>query len=433
MKRTCFGLFGSLVLFVGSLHIGVLAQDKGGGDVQPEWIVSHEILVQFSEGTSYEDIEQWMTQKDFVISGYIPGIDVWKGRGEETAVTQLLSNKIEQQDDFVTWLEPNHVVYAADMVPNDTFYLPQQENLQVIGLPSAWEISVGNNMQLAIIDTGVDLDHSDLVNKIWLNLAEIPDNGVDDDDNGYVDDTHGWDFVNNDNVPQDDNSHGSFVSGIAAAESDNGIGIASVSWQTEILPLKVLNSSGSGNSSAVAEAIIYAADNGVKIINLSLETDMESQALADAVVYAADKGCLMIAAVGNGGGDVSYPAKYADVLAVSATNNQDIPWSYGNKGPEVDISAPGVDIFSTNRLGSYNGGLDGTSYAAPHVSGVAALMWSLDPELTPIQIRQILVSTAKDVWSTGWDSLTGWGRLDANAALQEVTDQEIYLPLVISN
>lgn len=437
MNRMIFVLFGVLflVLLTGSLQMDVFARDAlvMEENPQPEWISAHEVLVRFTDEVSWEDVDYWMKQRDLQLDGVVSGIDVWRGMGTETAVSRVLSNEFLQYNDDVLWLEPNHVVYAADIVPNDNFYNAQQENLRVIGLPSAWELTTGERIPVAIIDTGVDLDHPDLVHNIWVNSAEIPDNAFDDDGNGFVDDVVGWDFVNDDSIPQDDNSHGSFVAGIVAAQSNNVTGIAGVSWYAQIVSLKVLNNVGTGNSADVAEAIIYAADNGVSIINLSLETELESQVLADAVDYAVNEGCLLIAAVGNGGGAVAYPAKFPDVLAVSATNNNDVPWTFSNQGAEVDIAAPGVDIFSTNRLGSYSDGLNGTSFAAPHVAGVAALVMSVDSQLTAVQVRQILITTSTDVWSPGWDLLTGWGRLDADAALRKASEQQVYLPLVVAN
>jgi serine protease len=197
------------------------------------------------------------------------------------------------------------------------------------------------------------------------------------------------------------------------------------------MALKVLNSAGDGSWADVADAIVYAADNGARVINMSFGDEKSSQTIEMAVDYARDQGCLMVAAAGNGGLSVLYPAALEDVLAVAATNNQDLPWTFGNQGPEIGIAAPGVDVFSTNALGSYTT-LSGTSMSAPHVSGVASLIWSLRPDYSAIDVTQVLTTTAVDVWSPGFDPLTGWGRVNASTAIETVSSTLAYLPLVNS-
>jgi len=379
------------------------------------------------DGTPHERIERLLTFHGLRVRRQIPRIGVWEVEGATETHDALLAAL--RRDPDVLWAEPNGWVHASGVVPNDTFYQAQQGHLRLIGLPEAWVFTTGDANPIAVIDTGVDLDHPDLEAKVWTNADEIPGNDVDDDGNGYVDDVHGWDFVNGDAEPQDDQSHGSHVAGIAAAHTDNATGIAGVAWQSPIMPLKVLDNQGDGTWADVAEAIIYAADNGARILNLSLGGEESSQTIKEAVSYAQSQGCLVVAAAGNSDSQpapVDYPAALPGVVAVAATTDDDTPASFSNRGPEVDATAPGVDIFSASRSGSYYFN-SGTSMATPHVSGLAALVWSLQPAWTADQVTHVITSTAHDVYSPGWDARTGWGRIDAQAAILHLVQPQVDL------
>ena len=230
----------------------------------------------------------------------------------------------------------------------------------------------------------------------------------------------------------DDFGHGTHVAGIAAAATNNGIGIAGVSWGARVMPVKVLDQYGNGWYSDIADGIVYAADNGAKIINLSLGGAAASQTLCQAAAYAQQKGALLVAATGNAGAAVLYPAACDGVLAVAATDRSDQRASFSNYGPEVDLAAPGVDIYSTWPWLDGYFTKSGTSMAAPHVSGVAALVWSRWPEWDNIEVSRRIMETAVDVDVSGWDPYTGWGRLDAAAALASNGDpaRRVYLPFV---
>jgi len=194
------------------------------------------------------------------------------------------------------------------------------------------------------------------------------------------------------------------------------------------MAVKVLNSSATGAASDVAEGILYAADNGARILNLSLGDAKQYQAITQAVVYAHNKGCLIVAAAGNTTSAVEYPAAQAEALAIAATTDTDIPASFSNRGPQVDLAAPGVNIFSANGSSAYYLS-SGTSAATPQVSGLAALVWSLQPNWTSAQVTSIMTSTAQDVWAPGLDNLTGWGRIAAAAAVKAALPHR-YLPVV---
>lgn len=322
-----------------------------------------------------------------------------------------------KQSPAVEFAAPDYQVQAVDTIPNDTSWTSQYgpDNIQA---PQAWDITTGSSsVTIAVIDTGTNLCHPDLATKIWNNPGEIPDNGLDDDQDGYVDDWRGWDFVNADNAPEDDHGHGTHVSGIAAAESNNEMGIAGIAWGARVMPLKVLSGSGFGSESDVASAMIWAADHGAKVINLSLGGGMPSSVMEAAVNYAYDHGVIVAAAAGNSGSlGVLYPAAYSNALAVASTDaGNNLSW-FSSYGPEVDIAAPGSNIYSTYLGGGY-GTLSGTSMATPHVAGVAALLASLPQYDTPDKIRAALQNTALDLGDPGWDQYSGYGLIQAYNAL----------------
>jgi thermitase len=384
-----------------------------------------EVLVRFATGAGAFRAVANLAAKGLEIAGEIPSLDIQRVAvppGQELTWVEELRG-----DPDLIFVEPNYLAGAAETIPDDPHYT-EQWDLPRIRAPEAWDFTTGDDLIIAVIDTGVDLDHPDLVGKLWINADEIPDNDLDDDGNGYVDDSHGWDFVNDDAVPQDDYWHGTHVAGIAAAETDNGQGIAGVSWGARIMPLKVLNASGDGNYADVASAMVYAADNGARILNLSLGGEGYSAALAEAVDYARERGCLLAAAAGNESGAVLYPAANDGVLAVVATTRWDGRWYGSNHGPEVDAAAPGVDIYSTTLNDAYSSAT-GTSAAAPHVSGLAALVWSVRPHLTNEEVSRVITETARDLGAPGWDEFYGWGRIDACQAVSSVAAFRIYLPL----
>jgi thermitase len=356
---------------------------------------------------------------------YLSQIQVWVVVTSPAAVPDTLAGL--KGDSRLLWAEPDGILTVSEVIPDDPYYLPQQANLRLMGLPWAWSFATGSTAwPVAVIDTGIDLDHPDLQSKVWINPDEIPANDIDDDGNTYIDDVDGWNFVNDTNSPQDDQSHGSHVSGILAAQTNNGTGIAGMTWGTPVMALKALNSAGKGNASDVAEAILYAADNGARILNLSFGDDLEYQAIHDAIVYAKGKGCLVAAAAGNTGGAVEYPAAQPGVIAVAATDNNDLPASFSNRGSQIALAAPGVNIYSADRFGGYFLA-SGTSASTPQVSGLAALIWDLRPGWNADQVTQEITSTARDVWSGGRDNLTGWGRIDAGAAVF-TSLEHAYLP-----
>ncbi|MDM3848392.1 MAG: S8 family peptidase [Aphanizomenon gracile PMC644.10] len=269
----------------------------------------------------------------------------------------------------------------------------------LIKAPTAWNNGyTGQGIIVAVLDTGVDYNHQDLKNNIWSNAKEIAGNGIDDDGNGYVDDVQGWNFDSSNNNILDNNGHGTHVSGTIAAEN-NSIGVTGIAYNSKIMPVKVLDANGSGSYSSITKGIYYAVDNGANVINLSLGGNSSKDTLKSAIEYASNKGVMVVMAAGNNSDALpSYPARYAynSGIAVGAVDKNNNLADFSNRSGSQEITyvtAPGVDVYSTipnDQYANYNG----TSMAAPHIAGVVALMLSANPNLTDIQVRQIIISTS---------------------------------------
>ncbi|MHB0874501.1 MAG: S8 family serine peptidase [Anaerolineae bacterium] len=293
--------------------------------------------------------------------------------------------------------------------PNDPRYASQW-GLAAVRAPSAWQMTVGvNGPIIAILDTGASLGHTDLA----ANL--VP----------------GYDFANGDATPDDDQGHGSHVAGIIGAVGNNGVGVVGMNWAARIMPLKVLDSEGSGYASDLQDAIHYAVDHGAKVINMSLGSDYPSPYVQEGVSYALQHGCVVVAAAGNDKYTTQYPAAYDSVLGVGAVDSSRQVADFSYEGPYVDVVAPGVDVLSTVP-GGYDS-YDGTSMATPHVSGLAALIWAVNPSLTGTQVAARITGTAQDLGSAGWDSAYGYGLIDAGAAVAGGTAATSSRPVMVQS
>ncbi len=322
----------------------------------------------------------------------------------------------------VEYAEPNYIlqVTQADDPSLGNQWAPQQ-----IEAPAAWALTAGDPATIiAVADTGIDLAHSELAANIWTNPGEIADNRLDDDENGYVDDVHGWDFANGDPEPLDDHFHGTHVAGIAAAaDNDNPEGLVGICPACTLMAVKVLDANGSAPLDVVASGMTYAVDNGAKVINLSLGTSLPAATLESAVNYVWDRGAMVVAAAGNNGAEIAfYPAAFANAVGVASTNVQDYRSCFSNYGAElVSVAAPGELIYSAVPRDA--SGVDGyathsgTSMASPHVSGLAGLLFSQDPARTNAEVRALLESTAEDLGPAGSDPFFGTGRINAWRAL----------------
>jgi hypothetical protein len=287
-------------------------------------------------------------------------------------------------------------------LPNDPeFY--RLWGLPDIDAPEAWASFTGNSSHIvvAVIDTGIDYNHVDLHEQMWSNPGEIPNNGIDDDDNGYVDDIHGVNFVENNGDPFDDNIHGTHCAGTIAAVGNNGVGVAGVAWRgVKLMALKFLDGRGSGRTSDAISAVDYAVAHGARITSNSWGGGGSSSAMRVAIERAEAAGLLFIAAAGNSASNNDmyphFPSNYQvdSIVSVASTQTDGSLSSFSCYGPEtVHVAAPGSDILSTAPGNKYKS-LSGTSMATPHVSGLAALVWMYRPQLTPLQLKQILLSTA---------------------------------------
>ncbi|MDD2807029.1 MAG: S8 family serine peptidase [Patescibacteria group bacterium] len=367
--------------------------------------------------------------------------------------------------DDVEYIEPNYLFKAASF-PNDPDFTLQWY-LTAINDTAFWskelllreQEGIARKSVIAVLDTGVYLDHPDLKSKIWNNKAERPNDNADNDGNGYIDDIHGWDFVDNDSDPDptfigtyvaDAVKHGTIVAGIAAAATNNNLGIAGTSWFAQIMPLRVLDSSGNGDVYKVVKAVDYAINNGADVINMSFVGNTPSQPLLDAIKRAYAKNVLVVAAAGNTNQDIngqnldeakSYPVCYDGdvgenmVIGVAAVGRQLIKSSFSSYGSCIDIAAPGEDIYSTQVYQPsvsgfdqyYNGFWSGTSLSAPQVSGVIAAIKALRPNFSAATLRDIILGSAKDINSYNplYQGKLGAGLLDAGKALEMALGQKI--------
>jgi serine protease len=351
----------------------------------------------------------------------------YAGPGDAVAVAKLL-----MQADDVEFAEPRFEYKASAVTPNDPFY-PQQWHLPQIHAPEAWAFTQGDSsVVIGIDDTGVDIDHEDLKSNVWHNPGEMgldshgndkQNNGVDDDDNGFIDDWQGWDFYGQDNNPRPGPDHGTHVAGLAAAVTNNNIGVAGVAPHCRLLPIKVSPDASSSDKILFGyEGIVYAADLGARIVNCSWSGSGYSQAGQDVITYATQKGTLVVAAAGNSNANIDvaaeYPAAYTGVLAVGSTRSGDFKSSFSNFGYAVSVSAPGENILSSLPGNTYNF-YDGTSMASPIAAGVAALVASQNPGYTPLQIgQQVRISADNiDALNPYYPHLMGFGRVNAYRAL----------------
>jgi subtilisin family serine protease len=295
---------------------------------------------------------------------------------------------------------------------------------RMIGAQEAWTQSTGAGVVVAVLDSGVQLDHPDLRGAIWTNPDEIAGNGRDDDRNGIVDDVHGANMFDLSSAVEDDEGHGTHVAGIVAARSGNGIGVSGMAPGAQIMPVKVLNSDRAGNNTVLAAGIRYAVDQGARIINASINGDTSTSTLQDAVRYAQAHGATVVASAGNNGRNLdilpSFPASYADpaLLSVTATDEVGGLWSLANRGlRSVDLGAPGELILSTGRGSRYET-RSGTSMAAPMVAGALALLSAARPDLPQDQLRDAVLATTTR--ANGLSGLLATGRLDVGAAMHRV-------------
>jgi thermitase len=345
------------------------------------------------------------------------------GKATDALRQRLLGNPA------VSYAEPDFFLFASQArVPNDPLYtfewpLVESSADHDIDAPLAWATRTGC-ARVAVLDTGIDTDHPDLQTNVFKS-EDQPNNGKDDDRNGYVDDTYGYNAIKGKGSGEDDNGHGTHVAGIVGARGNNALGETGTCWSTKLVAVKFMNSKGRGSTSDAIEGIQYAVKNGLKIINCSFGSSASSSALRDAVDHAQDRNALLVVAAGNNGQDIDkspiYPASYGDsnILAVAASTSNDTLASFSNFGSQdVDLAAPGDSIYSTYLDGGYRV-LSGTSMAAPYVSGVTAILRKQESGATYGELRKAIRQNVDKPPAFG-DKVVSDGRLNAQNALAAI-------------
>ncbi|MBU0727692.1 S8 family serine peptidase, partial [Patescibacteria group bacterium] len=405
-QHTRLRLFPNIILIFITCLLFVLPTAKADEIVTTEsgaQVVADEFVIKYKDSASFNDkrehkqvmnLEQERINKDSLKKMDIEQVQL-KDETQPESVAEVVEHL--ENDPSVQYVEPNYIMSIQSV--NDPSY-EQQWALSKIGIEEVWSETQGaSGVVIAVLDTGIDYSHPDRPKNIVA----------------------GYDFINDDSNPQDDHGHGTFVSGVIAANTNNSTGIAGICQNCSIMPVKVMDGSGMGTYADVANGIVWSADNGADIINLSIGGYAYSQILQDAVNYAQSKGVLVIAAGGNQGvSSPLYPAAYSNVIGVGATTQDDEKWSRSNYGSYIDISAPGVSIYGLS-LGSYRS-QTGTSATAPHIAGIAGLLMSKNQALSPNLIVQQLYQNTVDLGIEGKDYSFGYGRI--GFGVEEVVIEE---------
>ncbi|HYF04349.1 MAG TPA: S8 family serine peptidase [Patescibacteria group bacterium] len=381
-------------------------------------------------------------------------INFKKGENPQEILTDLLKNS------DVEFAEINRI-YKIEGAPNDVHY-GEQWALKKIGAEAAWAHATGKGVKVGIVDTGIDFLHRDLLKNLWVNSTEdINKNrrfdpwpatqtvegvtgdidGIDNDENGFTDDIIGYDFVDQtvdnlgdalyrDGIPYDEQGHGTSVAGVIAAERNNRIGIAGLAFESQLVTLRAFDATGNGEEDDIAAAIVYAALNGVQVLNLSFGDVVKSPIMRDAIRFANSMNCVVISSAGNNGGSrAHFPSDFDEVMSIAATTHDDFRTIFSAFGSHISMSAPGEGILTTAVGGGYRS-VGGTSFSAPYVAATAALLLEKNPRLKPAEVRGILQASADEAGTPGWDVYYGSGRLNAARALEArgATKVEVYSP-----
>lgn len=377
--------------------------------------------------------------KDFgfdVVVGKIDGSFEIVHMASQTSYATFVRQNAQKSS--ITFIEPVVVYTQAGVTPNDS-YFSSQLNHSAMNTSTAWSTTKGSkSVTVAILDSGVDILHPDLASNIWENSGELANNGKDDDANGFIDDYNGWDFVDSskDVTPRSTGTlsakhHGTVIAGIIGAVGNNARGVAGIAWDVQLMPVRVLDTSGNGLSSRVALGIRYAADNGADIINLSFTGSQSSTLMMQAIQYARNRGVIVIASAGNDNLNLNvtprYPVCHSGVIGVASVSDSGFKSSFSNYGNScVDISAPGENIISTVSTESgtiypsgYAVGWNGTSFSSPAVAGVAVLAVAHQPDLTREQLETLLISSSNSLESKNpsYPKSLGTGMVSASKAV----------------
>lgn len=409
-------------------------------------VVADHVVVKLKQGAKEEQLKSliegygWEIRKRLVLNNnwFLVSFDIGISGTSVYSVIETL-----KQQEIVEVAEPDGLSFAS-LIPDDPRFneLWGLHNTGEaggtahvdIGAANAWDIEKGSrDVVVAVIDSGIDYNHEDLKDNMWQNPGEIPDNGVDDDNNGFIDDVYGWDFYNEDNDPMDDYEHGTHCAGIIGAVGGNGQGIVGVNWKVRLAALKFMNNRGGASSSDAAEAVNYAVKMKMPITSCSWGGRVKSALLEEAFKNADQNNILTITAAGNFGSDndeyPTYPAGFdiPGIISVAATDRNDQLAEFSNYGiTQVDLAAPGVEILSTVPGGGYEL-MDGTSMAAPYVSGAAALLKAYKSSLTNVEIKDLILNNVDPVDGLEDKTSTG-GRLNVYKALKVLVPSSTPVP-----
>ncbi len=437
---TALKLSSFLLFFLASISsFSAFGQAENNAEV-----VKGELFVQLK--STYPNRIAWdaeMSKKPEIFSDLIDEFAIesiqcpFKLKNEQLQRTYLVKfNRTEKTEELIRQLqnlaEVNYAEYVPQMqsfyIPNDPLY-GSQWHLQTINAEQAWDAvtTATSNVVIAVVDDAVLLSHEDLQQSIWINTDEVPGNGIDDDGNGYIDDVNGWDTANDDNDANPTNptntffTHGTHCAGIAAGRTDNSLGIASLGYNAQIMPIKASTLPNPAALAAPYEGVEYAIINDADVISMSWGGSVYSATYQILFDQAYAQGIVCVAAAGNSNTSAPmYPASYNYVISVAASDQSDQKAVFSNYGPTIDVTAPGVDIFSS--LAGANdayGNMSGTSMACPMVAGLAAMILAIDPNLSPDEVENCIESTADDIYplnpSYSWQ--LGSGRINAAEAV----------------
>ena len=415
IQQKCHAIVFFVLLMVSMLTVSVQAADVNSlRSVNGRLCAAGELLVKFRDGVSVQSADA--VHRDLQVAEWERGYNnsyqlVSFTPGRESEMVEAYKKRPE-----VAYAEPNFYATACS-VPNDEFY-PLQWNFPLINLPAAWDISTGEGVVVAVVDTGINPFGRDSFGSLSDDRLMLGYNAIAGIRGGI-----------------DYNQHGTHVAGTIGQETDNGTGVAGIAYNARLLPVKSLSFLGGGLYSWIINGIRWATDNGADVINLSLGSSSYSRLLEEAIDYAYEKGVTVVAAAGNDGTDeILYPAALEHCIAVGAVRYDKKLALYSNYGDELDLVAPGGDLDVDQNGDGYDDGIlqetfwafgvgwgywfsTGTSMASPHVAGVAALVKSIHPEYGPDDIRQALQDTAEDLGAPGWDERYGYGLIDAYAAV----------------
>ncbi len=396
INPTRSGTNGGVAIWMVMRHIVLLlvtvslaAAGQPTAQAAPPQHEPNQILVRPKPGVSEDELQILFAGHRAAEVGAIHQINVRVLRVPEAELESVVTAL--RQNPRLEFVEPDSVL-EPDLIPDDP-YFPSEWHLPIIGAPTAWDVTLGSsNLVIAILDSGVDASHPDLAPEI------VP----------------GWNFYDTNSNTADINGHGTAVAGAAAARGNNGVGVAGLVWGCRIMPVRITDTNGNGTIAMIADGLTWAADQGARVANISF-TVSASPTVTSAAQYFQSMGGLVIAGAGNNG--IAYTnGDNPFILTVSATDPNDVIETWSTTGSNIDLSAPGEGILTTALGGGYASGT-GTSFSAPIVAGVAALVLSVNPGLSGAQVRGLLEQTADDLGPAGWDTSYGYGRVNASNAV----------------